>query len=244
MTEKKIIIYSDGACSGNPGPGGWGAIVSDMMSVYELGDADVSTTNNRMELNGVIRALEFVVKSKELAESDTVQIFTDSVYVIRGITQWIHGWKKRDWKNSENEDVLNQDLWQQLDAVVFKAKTRHKLIWSYVKGHAGIPGNERCDQIAVSFSKNEFVSLYRGSATSYVFDIGELPEIRPLPEMKGKGAPSSVRSWYISLVNGVFSRHETWSQCEALVKGRPAKFKKVSSEEEEKAVKKSWGMSE
>jgi ribonuclease HI len=197
-----------------------------------------------MELNGVIQALQFVVSTSSLKNSDTIQIFTDSVYVIRGITQWIHGWKKRDWKNSENEDVSNQDLWQQLDAVVYQAKTQHKLIWSYVKGHAGIPGNERCDQIAVSFSKNDYVSLYNGSATSYVFDITELPELRPLPDMKGKASQNSGIAWYISLVNGVFSRHETWSECEALVKGKPAKFKKVSSKEEEAAVKKSWGLSE
>lgn len=248
MQTNSIVIYGDGACSGNPGPGGWGSIVIfDGKTVKELGGGDGATTNNRMEMSAVIAALNYshTLLQESGASSANIQIFTDSVYVIRGITQWIHGWKRRGWKNAENQDVSNRDLWIELDRAVsgIKNGVGANLEWNFVKGHSGIAGNERCDEIAVAFSKNSYVDLYHGSASGYVFDVTELPEKKPLPEMKKNGASGSGKpAWYLSYVNGVLSRHATWGECEAVVKGRPAKFKKVTSEEEEAAVKKSWGV--
>lgn len=245
MKNKFISIYCDGACSGNPGPGGWGSIVIESnQHVIELGDGDRATTNNRMEMSAVLAALGYCVENYKKDELAKIQIFTDSVYVIRGMTQWIFGWKKRGWKNAENQDVSNQDIWEELDLVVqaVKSKLNCELEWNFVKGHSGIAGNERCDEIAVAFSKNEYIDLFNGSAKDYIFDVSVLPTKRDLPEMKKNNSSASKAAWYLSYVNGVLTKHNTWKECEAVVKGRPAKFKKVSSEEEEMAVKKSWGV--
>lgn len=242
MKPAEVIIYCDGACSGNPGPGGWGSIVICGGRVTELGAADSATTNNRMEMRAVLAALEFSLH--EYKNITGINVLTDSVYVIRGITQWIFGWKKRNWKNAENEEVSNRDIWIELDKVVAEIKKNQiKIKWSFVKGHSGVPGNERCDRIAVAFSKNEWIELYDGAAENYLFDVNVLPEERPLPEMKSKSAGPAAASWYLSYVNGVLVRHQTWKECEAVVKGRPAKFKKVSSQQEEDEVKKNWGVS-
>ncbi len=145
-------IYTDGACSGNPGPGGWGTVVyfADG-SVHEMGGADPQTTNNRMEMQAAIAALQFL---KDIAHSDIIDLYTDSEYVKNGITQWIHGWKKKGWKTSTGKPVLNPDLWQQLDALNSK-----QVQWRYVRGHTGNVGNERCDAIARAFSLGKAPAL-------------------------------------------------------------------------------------
>ena len=133
-----VEIYTDGACRGNPGPGGWGALLSYGEHEKELSGAEVLTTNNRMELTAVIRALEALKRPSD------VRIFTDSEYVRRGITEWVKSWKARGWKTAERKPVKNQDLWEQLD----KLASGHKIDWRWVKGHSGIPGNERVDRLA------------------------------------------------------------------------------------------------
>lgn len=141
---KKIDIFTDGACSGNPGIGGWGAILRFNGIEKELSGAENPTTNNRMELMAAIEAL------KALKETCEVNITTDSQYVKNGITQWIFGWKAKNWKKSDNKPVLNEDLWRRLDDLV----SRHKVHWHWVKGHAGHVENERCDELARSAIKN------------------------------------------------------------------------------------------
>lgn len=136
--EKLIEIYADGACKGNPGPGGWGAWLSYDGREKEIYGGELETTNNRMELTAVIRALEALKRPCE------ARIYTDSVYVQKGITEWIHGWKSRGWKTSDKKPVKNDDLWKQLDHLV----QQHKLEWVWVKGHAGLAGNERADALA------------------------------------------------------------------------------------------------
>ena len=133
-----VTIYTDGACSGNPGPGGWGAILDGYGKTRELKGGEADTTNNRMELMAAIVALE------TLTQPCTIILHTDSTYVRDGITTWIHNWKKRGWKTSAKKPVKNVDLWQRLDA----ATTRHEIDWRWVKGHAGDPGNERADALA------------------------------------------------------------------------------------------------
>jgi ribonuclease HI len=199
-----------------------------------------------MEMSAVLEALRYCVTHYRAGDLTQIQVFTDSVYVIRGITQWIFGWKKRGWKNAANEEVSNQDIWIKLDQVMLDVKNNLKceVKWNFVKGHSGVLGNERCDEIAVAFSKHTYIDLYEGSAQDYIFDVSVLPEIKDLPEMKKAGsAGPKAAAWYLSYINGVLSRHNTWKECEAVVKGRPAKFKKVSSVEEENIVKKSWGVS-
>jgi ribonuclease HI len=145
-------IYTDGACTGNPGPGGWGTVVYfEDGSVHEMGGGDAATTNNRMEMQAAIAALEFLNASGQV---EPVSLYTDSEYLKNGITKWIHGWQKKGWKTAAGKPVLNQDLWQKIDRL-----NSRQVIWEYVRGHSGDPGNERCDQIARSFAKGQAPKL-------------------------------------------------------------------------------------
>jgi ribonuclease HI len=236
-----FIVFCDGASSGNPGPGGWGAIVLDVAGgeVEELGGHVPETTNNRMELAGAIRALGAL----EGRDGD-VWLYTDSTYVIRGITQWIWGWQKRGWRTAEGKDVSNADLWKALAPLVRDRKPRGELAWKYVRGHAGVPGNERVDAIAVDFSKRRRATLYAGPLRGYPHAVMDLPPDAELPEMKSREqtAPKTAHS-YLSLVGGVVERHSTWKECEARVKGRPGvKFKKAMSAADETAILAEWGV--
>ena len=137
-TRGVVEIYTDGACRGNPGPGGWAATLKFGDTEKELAGAEASTTNNRMELTAVIRALEALQRPVQ------AKVYTDSEYVRRGITEWISGWKARGWRTADRKPVKNQDLWEQLD----KLAAAHDIQWHWVKGHSGVAGNERVDQLA------------------------------------------------------------------------------------------------
>ncbi len=137
--KPQYILHTDGACSGNPGPGGWGAtILSPKGALSELSGHERDTTNNRMELMAIIRALEAI------PEGSAAQIITDSQYAKNGMTQWIHGWKRKGWKSSTGGDVKNRDLWERLDDLC----SRRRLEWKWVRGHNGHEGNERADTLA------------------------------------------------------------------------------------------------
>lgn len=249
--QDSILIFTDGACTGNPGPGGWAAIVSlPGGTIQELGGGVKETTNNRMEMAAAIRALA----SLESGGSAAVILYTDSTYLIRGITQWIWGWRSRGWKNAEGGDVANRDLWEELLRQVSRIKPAN-IDWRYVKGHAGFPGNERCDEIAVSFAKGKNEELYIGPRDAYFVDLEEVPQPQDLPEMKGKsggggsstgtkGASSkgSGPTTYLSYFGGIVKRHHTWADCEKHVKGRNAKFKKAKSDQDEREILVSWGL--
>ncbi len=133
-----VEIWADGGCRGNPGPGGWGVLLKAGTHEKELWGGEPATTNNRMELTAVIRALEAMKRPVR------ARIHTDSQYVQKGISEWIHGWKRNGWKTSDKKPVKNADLWQELDALAAK----HRIDWLWVKGHAGDPGNERADALA------------------------------------------------------------------------------------------------
>jgi ribonuclease HI len=137
-SKHTVDIYADGACRGNPGPGGWGALLLSGGQERELSGAETQTTNNRMELMAVISAL------RALKRRVRARIYTDSQYVRLGITEWLAGWKQRGWRTSDRKPVKNQDLWMLLDELA----AGHELEWHWVKGHSGVPGNERCDQLA------------------------------------------------------------------------------------------------
>ena len=133
-----VIIHTDGACSGNPGPGGWGAILESGQHRKELSGGEPQSTNNRMELMAAIAALE------ALKGPSRVDLWTDSVYVRDGITKWVHGWRRNGWKTADKKPVKNVELWQRLD----EATKRHTIEWHWLKGHAGHPENERADELA------------------------------------------------------------------------------------------------
>ncbi|RPH94720.1 MAG: ribonuclease HI [Lysobacterales bacterium] len=139
MDEKsKVEIYSDGACSGNPGPGGWGSVLLYNSHRRELSGGEPQTTNNRMELMAVIHALETLKRPCE------VIVHTDSTYVMKGMTEWLAQWKKRDWRTADRKPVKNVELWQRLE----QAMHRHRVRWRWVRGHSGVPENERADELA------------------------------------------------------------------------------------------------
>ncbi len=145
MTHATDVVdaFVDGACLGNPGPGGWGALLRRSAKEQELSGAENPTTNNRMELMAAIRALEAIRKGS------TVRVHTDSQYVKKGITEWIHGWKRNGWRTSGKDPVKNVDLWQRLDALVLD----HTVSWHWIKGHSGHAENERADALAVAAAK-------------------------------------------------------------------------------------------
>lgn len=143
MTKKQVTIYTDGACHGNPGAGGWGAVLRYGSHEKELYGSDKETTNNRMELTAAIKALN------ALKDSCDVTLYTDSVYVKDGITKWIEGWKAKGWRTANKKPVKNVELWQALEAAV----QRHQVQWQWVKGHAGHEGNEKADALATKGAK-------------------------------------------------------------------------------------------
>jgi ribonuclease HI len=223
-----ITIFTDGAARGNPGPGGWGAIVVGEETVVEIGGREDHTTNNRMELLAVISALESFPREHE------VTIYTDSAYVLNGSTRWIHGWQKNDWKTSQKEEVINRDLWERMIEA-----TSHKIIkWQLLKGHSGIPANERCDVIATSYADKNPIVLYNGSRERYGVSLST--------GATKEGSKSKSRSKaysYISEVGGVVEVHKTWEECKVRVHGVPkARFKKSTSPAEEEEIVKQFSI--
>ena len=140
ISNSQIVIYTDGACKGNPGPGGWGALLTSGTTEKELFGGELGTTNNRMEMTAVIEALT------ALKKPSVVILYLDSQYVLKGITEWIHAWKARGWRTAAKAPVKNVDLWQKLDALLVSSS--HNIDWRWVKGHNGDPGNERADALA------------------------------------------------------------------------------------------------
>lgn len=234
-----MIIYTDGACLGNPGPGGWGAILyySQNQSVVEIAGFEDHTTNNRMELKAAIEALRQI-------ESGTskVTIYIDSSYVVNGITQWVRSWQTKNWQTASGQAVANKELWQELVAVLASKEKIAKIEWLQILGHSGIPGNERADQLAQGYAGKKNVSLFNGSYTGYGFDLLSPPSLQ---KSRGPGSKGSSQKAYVylSLINGVLERHKTWDECNTRVKGVPgARFKKAVSPADEAQILRDWGL--
>ena len=207
--------------------------------MIERGGKEIPSTNNRMEMRGALEAL----RGLEAPYPYPVVLYTDSTYVIRGITQWIWGWRKRGWKNAEGKDVSNRDLWEEMARELSRLKPL-EIEWKYVRGHTGVPGNERCDEIAVGFANGKWVDLFKGSLLQYEVAIHDLPEDQDLPEMRPKEKKAAAFS-YLSTLGGVVMRHKTWPECERRVKGQSAaKFKKATSLSDEAQILKGWDLTQ
>ncbi len=242
MVNKKIIIYTDGSSLGNPGVGGWGAIVLFTNGqVVELGGAEENTTNNRMEMTAVIEALYFVIRSQNLDTLylNKVVLYTDSSYTINGITKWVFGWQKNNWIKKDKKEVLNKDLWKRL----LELTKDLSIEWRYVAGHSGVEGNDRVDKIAISFASGKKINLYEGGYDKYGIDLLDISydENKKTTRNISK-ARSKVKAYsYLSLVDGVFKKHKTWAECEKCVKGKSgAMFKKALSIDDEKEIMRKW----
>lgn len=227
---QEILLFTDGASKGNPGKGGWGALVAGHGKVVELGGREGHTTNNRMELMAALKGLQF---AKSLPAGPRI-LRTDSRYVINGITKWVHGWQKNGWQTKENKDVLNKDLWMDL----VEAAHGQEVAWEYVGGHVGIAGNERVDTIASDYALGNEVALYKGKIEEYEVDITNLAHDAVLKDKKSSGkSHSSTRAFsYISEIGGVVLVHKSWPECEARVRGKRARFKKAISPADEASI--------
>jgi ribonuclease HI len=243
MHDRMIIVYADGGATGNPGPGGWGAvIVTPDGEVTELGGSAPHTTNNKMELTAAIEALRHLrnVEGK-------VALYSDSTYVVRGISEWIRTWKKRGWKTVEGSAVLNRDLWETLDRLTSERGLPGAITWRHVPGHAGIGGNERADQIARAYAAGRRVELYRGPLSEHSEDLLALADHANASNVKrtGRGRGKSQAAYsYLSVVDRRPMRHTTWAECERRVRGKSrALFKKAASPDDEIEILRTWGFS-
>lgn len=247
-----ITIFTDGSSRGNPGPGGWGAIVATGTAtaggstgqVNELGGREEHTTNNRMELRAVVEALNFVANPKNaggMGGEISAIIYTDSSYVKRGATQWLARWQASGWRSTTKKDILNRDLWEALAAAMAAVEARGvQIAWKLLGGHIGIPGNERCDEIATGFATGERVELFAGQRASYSVAIDNISSDAFLKKEKSSSrAHSRAAAYsYVSMVGGVIQTHKTWAECEKRVKGVPGgvRFKKATSAADEAAI--------
>ncbi|MCI0565880.1 ribonuclease HI [bacterium] len=239
METQKITIFSDGSSLGNPGPGGWGAIIAfGKERVVELGGREPHTTNNRMELTAIRDALSFITNDP----GDT-DIHTDSAYTINGITKWHFGWEKSGWVTKEKTEVLNRDLWEEIIRFKKAREKKYKVIWNHVGGHVGVAGNERTDEIATSFARGESPNLFRGLFVDYpyrIYDTRE-DETKRTARRTSKTHSRAQAYSYVSMVSGKIVIHKTWAECEKRVKGTAlAKFKKALSKEDEERIIASW----
>jgi ribonuclease HI len=232
-----IIVFTDGASRGNPGPGGWGAVVAFPNFVQECGGGEAHTTNNRMELLALIEALDFI--SKKDSSDTPIEIYLDSRYVMKGVQEWLSGWQRGGWKTKAKKDVLNRDLWERLAIVLEKVEKNHSIEWKHVGGHIGIPGNERVDEIATQFADNKKVDLYFGPLEKYSVDLSVT---KGTIEKKKKKSRSDKPAYsYVSSVNGKIETHKTWAECEKRVKGvSKARFQKALSKAEEAEIIRSF----
>ncbi|MCB9229751.1 MAG: ribonuclease HI [Deltaproteobacteria bacterium] len=236
--KKSIVIYTDGACKGNPGPGGWGLIlVSPDGQIRERGQHVPDTTNNRMEMQAVLEGLRLAK-----GQSAPVVILTDSSYLINGMTRWVHGWVRNNWITSAGQPVLNQDLWKQLTETAQKMDLRY----IHVRGHAGIAGNERADTIASSFAEGVAPTpLFEGLLSDYPFNPYEYKPAGGHKTPQSSSTRERNQVYYISLVNGTFRRHDSWPACQKATSGfSGARFRKVKNAGEEHQIRAEWGCPE
>lgn len=231
---ENILIYTDGSSRGNPGPGGWGAIVATDEQVTELGGFETITTNNRMELQAVFEGLMFAASLPPLP----IVVRSDSAYVIQGATTWHFGWQKRGWKTMDNKEVSNRDLWEPFLAIL--KPLSHRLVWENVGGHIDIPGNERADTIATLYALKKDVPLYVGPRAAYTVDLETVAhDATKKKEKSDSRTRSKTKAYsYLSAIDGVVEIHKTWDECKKRVEGKKARYKKsVSAEDETNIIK-------
>ena len=192
IKKNEIIIYTDGSSLGNPGPGGWGAVVLfPENKVMELGGREKESTNNRMEMTAAIESLREVSKRKQAVKK--ILIHTDSSYLLNGITMWVYVWEKNNWLTKAQEPVLNQDLWRELLKLDFSLKMKYKVEWLKVSGHSGVHLNERCDVIATSFAGNNTTILFRGSLKDYEKLFGKIKNSQKVESFETKKTKIKTR---------------------------------------------------
>lgn len=233
--KKHITIFTDGASKGNPGKGGFGAVIVHDATVTEIGAHKAHTTNNEMELMAVVESLKKVASTGK-----PIAIYTDSKYVVEGAKGWIFGWMKNDWKTKTKTDVLNKELWQELLPLLQKIDIE----WHKIPGHSGLAGNERADAIASGFAEKGIFALYSGPQSGYGHDITDttFDETKAQDRSDARKRQGQKAFSYISMVDGIIQTHKTWVECEKRVKSKKgARFKKSLNAENEKEIIKEFG---
>lgn len=242
MQSEHATIFTDGSSLGNPGPGGWSFVMvyenSGVVYAKEGAGYSPQTTNNIMELTAALQAITLADK---INIDQPLLIHTDSAYLVQGITTWVYGWEKNNWITSTKDDVLNKELWMDLLKAVRKFQIKNKIAWKKIKGHAGIPGNERCDTLATAYAAKEDTQLFSGTYEAYEEKHGDILHIPKVIEKKKKKSPQGKAFSYLSEVEGVIERHETWLLCEKRVRGtKGARFKKAMTAKDEKEIITEW----
>lgn len=227
MKNDELLIYTDGASRGNPGPGGWAAVILVADMAMEVAGGAARATNNQMELEAVRAVLS---DSAALAHEGTVTVLSDSAYVVNGLNSWVWGWEKKGWVTMQKTPVENKDMW--VDLLGLLKQYGDRLTVAKVSGHAGELYNERCDELAVAAALGKEQRLFKGSLKDYEAFLKEMGTTakKAVPKKKKNDAPAYS---YVSLVDGKVHVDKTWAACEKRVKGKKAKFKKVFSKAEE-----------
>jgi ribonuclease HI len=235
-----LFVYTDGACSGNPGPGGWAAVLVRGPERLEIGGREAATTNNRMEMRAAIEGLRFA------RPGERAHVVTDSKYLHDGISQWIHGWKRRAWKKADGTPVLNRELWEELDRLVRSPGLR--VSWEHVRGHAGHVMNERCDEIATAFARGEAPELQRSGESWQPAPATRMVPAAEVPAPVGPSEPwtgllpePALYPAYLSYVGGRLEVHSTWAECERRVhEVSGARHKRVRTKREYRQALAEW----
>lgn len=228
MEDKVALIFTDGSSRGNPGPGGWGFILAHQGRVREGAGREVRTTNNRMEILAAVEALA------ALPAGSSATVVTDSSYLANGASKWLTGWRRKGWKTATGGDVKNADLWERVNELL----ESRKVSWRLVLGHAGVPANHRCDELATGAADGGTLDLYDGPAAGYRVSL-QAPA--PGTQTRSGGADGKRAHSYLSMVDGEIRRHFTWPDCNARVRGaQGARFRKTFSPEDEAALVLSW----
>ncbi len=245
MSEDSIIVFTDGASRGNPGPGGWGAVIALLpsarendRSVIERGGGARSTTNNRMELTAAIEAL-VLIKEQGHDGNVPITVYTDSQYVINGITTWVKGWERNGWTKKDKSSIKNLDLWKDLR----ETEKSMTVAWVHVEGHTGVAGNERADEIATAFADGKEFPLKTCPYAEYDVDLFSLlPSASDVRMKTRKKERSSKKAYsYVSAINKKVQVHSNWEACKERVSGvSGARFRKVFSKEEEEELCRRW----
>lgn len=227
MKKDDLLIYTDGASRGNPGPGGWAAVILVGEQVMEIAAGVPTATNNQMELAAVRAVLS---DSATLAHTGPVTVLSDSAYVVNGLNSWVWGWEKKGWVTMQKTPVENKAMW--MDLLELLKQYGDRLTIAKVSGHSGELYNERCDELAVDAALGKNPQLFNGSLKAYEAFLKEMGTTtkKAAPKKKKSDAPAYS---YVSLVDGKVHADKTWTACERRVKGKKAKFKKVFSKEEE-----------
>jgi ribonuclease HI len=235
----ELVIYTDGASRGNPGKGGYAAIILAGGMVMEIADRKAHATNNQMELAAVEAVLS---DSGALSWDGPVTLYSDSTYVINGLTKWVYGWQKNGWITSTKTPVENKNQWEHLLKLLKEYGKRLSI--EKVKGHAGDLYNERCDELAVSAALDQSPKLFSGSLEDYKKFLNEAGYTEGTMKTKISSAKSKSNKpaySYVSMINGIVQSDKSWAACEKRVKGvKGAKFKKVFSKEEETELMQDW----